>query len=149
MNKPYPSTFTSAIIYPKVQNISYLSIRVCSHNSVRDLPAIVNEASSRLLFWRTSPSSVWSIAKAEIAKSIFFFLSNRLMERKFNLHPPPPKKKRKKESNSKFVVEKENIVKEMSIHSILFLELENIKGCTNIVYLLEWGSSNWSTFTAG
>lgn len=47
------------------------------------------------------------------------------------------------------MVEKENRVKEMSIHSILFLELENIKGCTNVAYLLEWGSSNWSTLTAG
>lgn len=48
----------------------------------KDLPAMVKVTSGML--W--SPSRIWSITKAESAKSIFFFLSKRLTERKFNLH---------------------------------------------------------------
>lgn len=59
----------------------------------RDLPAIVNETSARFKPFRKSSSRECSIEKAEIAKSMFFFLSKRLIDKKFSLHVEKKKKK--------------------------------------------------------
>jgi hypothetical protein len=74
-----------------------LSVRLLGQKISRNLlPAIVKEASARLRPCRPSPSRVRSMAKAEIAKSIFFFLSKRLIERKFNLQGKRTNQEKKK-----------------------------------------------------
>lgn len=78
--------------------LASLSVRLLGQKISRNLPAIVKEASARLRPCSTSPSRVRSMAKAEIAKSIFFFLSKRLIERKFNLQVKKNKKPGKKNS---------------------------------------------------
>lgn len=82
-------------------SMASLSVRLLGQKISRNLPAIVKEASARLQPCSTSPSRVRSMAKAEIAKSIFFFLSKRLIERKFNLQgkkncKPPNQVQRRK-----------------------------------------------------
>ena len=79
-------------------SMASLSVRLLGQKISRNLPAIVKEASAKLRPCSTSPSRVRSMAKAEIAKSIFFFLSKRLIERKFNLQG---KKKNQGKKNCK------------------------------------------------
>lgn len=51
----------------------------------RNLPATVKETSFMLTPWWSWTWWAWTMAKADIANSMFFFLSNRLMDRNFSL----------------------------------------------------------------
>lgn len=54
-------------------------------NNWINLPATVKETSFMLTPWWSWTSWAWSMAKADTANSMFFFLSNRLMDRKSSL----------------------------------------------------------------